>query len=320
MQRLRSLGATLLAALAVSTFAAEPAVSDKEKQLPDDAPLVTDGKVVVDKMDFEGSLLRVPEAYRPEVRMSRDRISTLIDSVFITRMLAQRAHDEGLDKDPAVQRRMQQVSEAVLADLYRLKVDKEADKIDLSKRARELYQANPGQYKVGEQVYIQQVLIGLKGRTRDMAFEKAKQVANEVRAGKDEFLAYAFRESDEDQVRDKFKGDLGWVFPEKLVPSVREAVAKLKPGQVSEPVESEYGFHIVKLVERKPPHQAKFEEVKESIVKAERERLKKQRFDEILGKIRQSPTTVLYEKNVDALVIPVDMEAVKRAHEQAEAK
>jgi peptidyl-prolyl cis-trans isomerase C len=304
---LRTLSAVIVAAVSLPLNAAQP--------LPLDAPLVTDGSIVVDKADFEGSMLRIPEQYRAEVRVSADRVSTLIDSVFVARVLASRAHEAGLDADPAVQRRMKQLGEAFLADLYRQKIEKETATLNLDARARELYLADQSRYVMPEQDNVQQILVSLKGRTPEMARERAQKAYEEVKSGKEEFLAYALRYSDEERHRDMMLGDLGWVAPDKLVPPVRDALAKMKAGEVSPPVQSEYGYHILKLVERQPPRTVKFEEVKDKIIAAERERLKKERFDKILQDIRSSPTATVHKENVDALVTPFDPEVMKRAQE-----
>lgn len=60
-------------------------------------------------------------------------------------------------------------------------------------------------------------------------------------------------------------GDLGFVYKGMLDKQYDEAVANLKPGEVSPVVESPYGFHVIKLNEIKPPEMAKFEDVKESV-------------------------------------------------------
>src|SRR5690349_2000652 len=118
---------------------AAPSLSRAEK-LPMDAPLVTDGPIVVDKADFEGSLLRIPEVYRAEVRMSHEHVSTLIDGIYVARVLAAKAKEAGLDKDPAVQARLKQVQDNFLAELYRAKVEKDTQFGNLEQRARELYE------------------------------------------------------------------------------------------------------------------------------------------------------------------------------------
>jgi peptidyl-prolyl cis-trans isomerase SurA len=46
-------------------------------------------------------------------------------------------------------------------------------------------------------------------------------------------------------------GDLGWIYPGDTVPEFERAMDALKPGQVSEPVESPFGYHLIQVVERK---------------------------------------------------------------------
>jgi peptidyl-prolyl cis-trans isomerase C len=284
-------------------------------KLPMTTPLVTDGTVVVDKADFEGSLLRIPEVYRAEVRMSPDRVSTLIDSVFVTRVLANRAKAAGLDKDPAVQKRLQQIQEGFLAELYRAKVEKDMNFGNLEQRARELYQADRASYVMPEQVYIQQILVSEKGRTPEMARARAQEAYEAAKSGKEEFLSYALTYSDEEPPRGGTRGDIGWGNPKQFVQSVGDAVEKLKKGEISPPIESPYGFHVIKLVDRKPAHQLSFDEVKDKIIAQEKGKLVKAKLEAILGEIRASPTATVHKENVDALIIPVDIEKVKRAQE-----
>lgn len=46
-------------------------------------------------------------------------------------------------------------------------------------------------------------------------------------------------------------GDLGWVLPGDTVPDFEAAMNKLKPGQISEPVRTPYGYHLIQVVERR---------------------------------------------------------------------
>jgi peptidyl-prolyl cis-trans isomerase C len=309
--QVRSILAALLAAVPFIVHAAKA-------ELPMDTPLVKDGSIVVDKADFEGSILRVPVQYRAEVRMNHEQVSTLIDSVFVNRVMADRARKDGLDKDVAVQRRIEQLKEAYLAQLYRDKIDAEPVP-DFTQRARELYLAEQSKYVEPEQSYIQQILVTTKGRTPEMARARAEKAYEEAKAGKDEFLSYALRYSDEER-RDGKIGDTGWATPDKLVAPVREAVAKMKKGEISPPVESVYGFHVIKLVDRKPAHQLSFDEAKGRIIAAETERFKKERLEKVIRDIRSSPTAHVYSENVDALVIPLDGDLLKRLQEVASGK
>lgn len=316
MHSLRLIGAALLAAAFLPLAAAElPPKAPPAKQLPMDAPLVKDGDIVVDRADFEGSLMRIPEQYRAEVRMSRERISTLIDSVYIARVLAERARKAGMDKDPAIQARMRQVQDAVLGDLYRQKIDDEPIKVDLEKRARELYEADRSKYVKPDQVKFDQILVTTNGRTPEMARERAQKAYEDAKSGTDDFLAYALRYSDEQAHGGRSVGEYGWSSLPELAKPVADVLAKLKQGEISPPVESQYGWHVLKLVERSPARPLKFEEVKGHIIESEAARIKKDRWEAFIRDLRSSPTAQVENKNIDALVIAVDPEMVKRAQE-----
>jgi parvulin-like peptidyl-prolyl isomerase len=280
--------------------------------LAPDTPLITEGPIVVDAADFEGNILRIPEARRIEFRTSYDRVSSVVDNIFVTRVLAARAREAGLDQDPAVRRRMQQLQEGLLADLYMQKLEKEAAKVDLEQRAREIYKAEAASMTKPEEVYIQHILIGLKGRTPEMAAERAKKVRAEAVADNADFLALADKYSDDPDKR-RNGGDLGYNSPTSFVEPVRKAIAALnRKGQVSEPVESEFGYHIIRFVDRKPPQPVKFEDVRKKLIGAERERLQKARVDAVVSAVRGSKTVVVNTENVEKLVVTIDPEELKR--------
>ncbi len=159
--------------------------------------LIEDQGVRVIALDFEAALSRIPEGRRPEVRASHERVMALIDTVYVGRAVATKARTLGLDKDPVVQRRLEQHQEAMPTELYLAHVEKSAKLPNLEQRARELYLADLAKYRAGEEVYLQHILVGLQGRTREMALERAQQLRAELDAGKEDFLAMARRVSDD---------------------------------------------------------------------------------------------------------------------------
>lgn len=317
--------ATSLAA-AVALALASPAISQSKLEaapapLPPDTELVVDGKVRVDAADFEGSILRIPEDRRGAFRMSHERVASVIDGVFVTRSVAQKARDAGMDRDPAVQARLKQLQDAFLADLYMKKLDKTADDPGLEKRAREFYIADPQLYMTDEEVQVQQILVGTKCRTLDAARERAQLAYTEVRDGKQDILAASARYTDEgDKVGDK-TGDLGWSSVKKFVPSVREALATLKNGEISPPVESQFGFHILKLVDRKPPRPKTFDQVKQQILAAERSKVQSKRLEDVVSSVRNSNTVITHRENIGRLVAPgINLDELSRRGREAHSK
>ncbi len=292
---------TLLFAAALAALSMLPALAG---DLSNDAPLIVDGPVKIDAGDFAGAMeQRVPPETRAEFRTSYDRVAGLADNLFVARSLAARARAAGLDKDPIVQRRLAEAQDSLLADLYVQNLEKTAPKVDLEARARELYEADAAKYVTPEEVYVQHILIGLTGRTRDMALERAKQVYEEAKAGKEDFLSLAARYSD-DPDKKRNGGDLGWNSPKSFVPPVTEWIEKAtQKGEISPPIESYRGFNIMRFVERKKPAPIKFEAVKRSIIRAEKERLSKKRLEDVVKEIHDSKTVVIHKDNVEALVV-----------------
>lgn len=290
MNRLR-LALPLLAAVAGIALAAP---------LAPDTPLIEDNGIKVTALDFEAALTRVPEDKREEVRISMERIGTLLDGAYVARQIASRARAAGLDKDPVVQKRLEQAQDAVLTDVFFAELDRTAKFPDLEPRARELYLADIDKFKAENEIYVQHILVGLVGRTKEQALERAKQLRAELDTGKEDFLAMAKRVSDDPDKR-RNGGDLGWFSVRTLEAPIVEAAAKMQKGEVSQPVETTHGYHIVKFIDRRGGQTTPFEAVKRKIIAAERDRLLRERRDAVIKEIRDSKTVVVYRANMEAL-------------------
>lgn len=92
---------------------------------------------------------------------------------------------------------------------------------------------------------------------------KAQQVLTKIRAG-ESFEELAKTSSDDSGSKNQ-GGDLGWFGPNAMVKPFEEAVKSMKVGEVSEPIQSEFGFHLIKLEDRKPEVTRSFAEVKEEL-------------------------------------------------------
>jgi hypothetical protein len=288
-----------------------PALAEAPK-VENDAPIIEDGAVKVDVGDIHAFLLRVPADRRATFRTSYDRVATVADNVFVTRTFAERARSQGLDKDPIVARRLRQAEEAVLADQYVEKLQADSVSANLDGRARELYQLDPKSFAIPETVTLQHVLVDLRGRTRDQARARAEEVQREAAAGKEDFVTLVVRYSD-DPLKTRTGGAMDPAPLDSLPAVARAAIEKLPKGGVTGPIATDNGFEIYRLVERKTAQTPRFEQVKERIIATERERMAKQRVDLAVQEVRSSSTVTTHRDNLEALVIPVDTEALNRS-------
>ncbi len=102
------------------------------------------------------------------------------------------------------------------------------------------------------------------------ALKKAEEVENQIRQGAD-FAALAKKYSDDPQSAAK-GGNLGEITPGLLPRELDDAVSALKPGEVSAPVRTEYGYHLVKLTDYTPAKRKPYGEVRAKLVELARSR------------------------------------------------
>jgi len=125
------------------------------------------------------------------------------------------------------------------------------------------YDQNLEKFKQGDTVHAAHILIGLpQGATpeqKTQAKTKAAAVLKTVKAGGD--FATLAQANSSDQGSAQNGGDLGFFPKGQMTPAFEEAAFKLKPGTVSALVETPFGFHIIKVIERRPPRTAPFDEV-----------------------------------------------------------
>jgi peptidyl-prolyl cis-trans isomerase C len=129
------------------------------------------------------------------------------------------------------------------------------------------YDANPDQFKAHPEVHARHILFmlepGIDDMTRVQVRARAEAVLKKVRAGED-FAALA-REHSEDKTTAPSGGDLSWFGPGQMVPAFDSAAFALKPGSISDLVETQFGYHIIKVEESRMSQPLAFEQVQEGI-------------------------------------------------------
>ena len=125
------------------------------------------------------------------------------------------------------------------------------------------YNDNITQYQTPEQVRASHILLKTEGKTEADVRKQAEEVLKQVKAGGDfAELAKKYSEDDGSKVNG---GDLDYFTRGRMVPEFETAAFTLQPGQVSDLVKSQFGFHIIKVVDKKPATTRSIEEVKPQI-------------------------------------------------------
>jgi peptidyl-prolyl cis-trans isomerase D len=126
------------------------------------------------------------------------------------------------------------------------------------------YQSNLEQFANPEQIKAQHIL--LKTADKDAAAVRARidGILKEVKAPGADFAALA-RKYSEDDVSKANGGDLGFFGRGSMVKPFEDAAFALEPNQISEVVQTDFGFHVIKLLEKRPAGQRPLAEVQEQI-------------------------------------------------------
>jgi peptidyl-prolyl cis-trans isomerase D len=128
------------------------------------------------------------------------------------------------------------------------------------------YQDSIQQYAVPNQVHVQHILFKTVGQTDAEVAEtkkKAEDVLKQARQGV-KFDELAKKYSEDPGSKDK-GGELGWIRQGQTVPEFEKEAFSLAPGQISDLVRTQYGFHIIKVLEKQTAHTKPFDEVKDAL-------------------------------------------------------
>ncbi|HMK72514.1 MAG TPA: peptidylprolyl isomerase, partial [Myxococcaceae bacterium] len=116
------------------------------------------------------------------------------------------------------------------------------------------YRENPTAYRTGEQVHARHILVAVPkdapAARVQAARDRADALRREILGGK--AFADVARASSEDPGSKEHGGDLGWAERSAFVPEFTQAAFGLPPGQVSEPVRSPFGWHLILVEEKRP--------------------------------------------------------------------
>jgi parvulin-like peptidyl-prolyl isomerase len=294
------------------------AASASAAPLPPETPLIKRGALVVTAQDFEAQMLRIPEPLRSETRGSLERVATMTDSLFVNRALALEAREKGFLADPLVELRGRQVLESYQARAYLDHLEKTQAYPDFSQRAREIYLADRAKYQVPPTFNVDHILVNLWGRTREMALERIREAQAKIAGGAD-FLAVA-KEYSTDPGLKQNQGRLGTVTPADIDSEISQVLPTLKDGEVSKPILTRSGYHLVRVTARTPGRQRTFEEVREAIVEEEKAKVLKRVAEERLRALRNDPETRIDTEALKKLVHEIPRGEIKDVHRGTERR
>ncbi|MDD5491080.1 MAG: peptidylprolyl isomerase [bacterium] len=124
------------------------------------------------------------------------------------------------------------------------------------------YDEHKKELKQDDQVRARHILIRVDEKadlkTQSAALKKVQEIQDKIKKGED--FASLAKEYSEDPGSKETGGDLGFFTKDTMVPEFSKAAFALKPGQVSDPVKTSFGYHLIKVEETKPSKQLTMED------------------------------------------------------------
>jgi peptidyl-prolyl cis-trans isomerase C len=259
-------------------LASKPLTPEEAKKV-----VITIGDITVTAGEFNAYVDTLPPQVREYARTVNK--GKFAENIVKVKLLAAEARRENLHQDPRVQAQMTFQNESLLAN-HAFEKAIAAVRIDES-LLREYYDKHRPEY---ERVRARHILIrmsgspmpapqGKKDLSSDEALQKVQALRKRIVAG-EEFAKVAKEESDDTNSAAK-GGDLDFVKRGQLVPEFEQVAFALKPGTLSEPVRTPYGFHLIRVDQ----HELKsLEEMKPEIEKRLRPELANKMLTERLSK------------------------------------
>ncbi|MCT8268232.1 peptidylprolyl isomerase [Afifella sp. JA880] len=264
-----------LAALVIATGAFMASAQAQDAPSPDAVARVGD-TIITEKdlseaaNDFSDELDRVPGPRRRAV---------LVDVLVDMELLAEAAREKGLDKTPDFDQRLEFLKTRALRNEY---VEKEIVNAVTDDEVKAEYDKQISGFKPEEEVHARHILVTTK--------EEAEEIIKQLDAGKD-FAELAKEKSTGPSGPQG--GDLGYFPKGRMVPEFDKAVFALEPGEYSkEPVKSEFGWHVIKLEDKRMSSPPPLDDIKEQL----RGVLVRQKFNEVMTKLRDDTTIEVYNK------------------------
>ncbi|HSP33500.1 MAG TPA: peptidylprolyl isomerase [Thermoanaerobaculia bacterium] len=171
----------------------------------------------------------------------------------------------------------------LLADFNRLRTTIVPNDAELHKR----YDATREDYRTPEQAHALHILIKTDPNSPPdvdaAARAKAESLVKQLRAGAD--FAKLAKENSADPGSAAKGGDLGWFGKGQMVPEFEQAAFTLPLNQVSDPIKTQYGYHIIKVLERRPEGYKTYDEVKGDLATAVADQQAKDQARELMKQI-----------------------------------
>jgi EpsD family peptidyl-prolyl cis-trans isomerase len=274
--------------LAISVLCALVACAQKGEQK---GPyLAKVGTIKITQADLERDIKNLPEFAQKLFEGAAGK-EKFLDEMIKKELLYQEATKRGLDKDPEYVRKLEEFKKLTLIGQL-LEKEIEAKAKVTEQDVKDYYEKHKAELAAVSQIKASHILVKTEG--------EAKKILERLKKGED-FAAIAKKNSI-DPGSAQNGGDLGYFSSGQMVPEFEAAAAKLRQGEVSsEPVKTKFGYHIIKVTDRKKGNPIEFEKIKSVLFQRISAEKQKEFFDSYIENLRKTYKVEINKEAVSKL-------------------
>ncbi|AOK21016.1 peptidylprolyl isomerase [Burkholderia cepacia] len=220
----------------------------------------------VTQSDIAALLKAAGDEGRERLAADPAALDQVVRSTLAQKAVLAEAKSKGWDKQAQVQAAVEQAQREIVVRSYLASANAPPADYPSDAELQSAYDRNRAAFTAPRALHVAQIYVAVApdadAATVDKARKQAADLANRARGG--DFAALA-KANSQDKASAANGGDLGFVPETMLLPAVRQAADALKPGQVSAPIQTPAGFHVVKLIDVRAAAPRPLADVKEQL-------------------------------------------------------
>jgi len=226
------------------------------------------GNQQVTPQELQALLATLPPASAEQLRGNREALERWIRARLAEKAVLEQADAQGWAQRPDVVRQTRAASEQIVFRDYLRSVSTVPADYPSAAELQQAYDAGKANWMTPPLYRVSQIFLAVPdAQSLEAVRKQATELSKKAQNTPADFAALATQYSQDRQTAER-GGDTGLQPLQQLVPEVRGAVAKLKVGAVSDPLQSAAGFHVIKLTEQQPARTATLDELRDQLTQA----------------------------------------------------
>src|SRR4030043_467794 len=247
------------------------------------------GNVTITQAELEREIKNLPD-FAQKIFAGIGGKERFLNELVKKELLYQEALKKGLDKNTEYLKKVEEFKKLTLiGQLLEKEIETKAKVTDQD--VKDYYEKHKQELASVSQIRASHIIVKTE--------EDAKKILERLKKGED--FAKIAKKSSIDPGSAKNGGDLGFFSSGQMVPEFEAAAARLKPGEISEPVKTKFGYHIIKVTDKKMGKPVEFEKVRNVIFQRLSAERQKEFFDSYIEDLKKSYKVELNKETISKL-------------------